>query len=151
MDVVGGQIDWARSLLDPFNNTITEQIDFFEDQSNTLAYNVPSTESNSVVLLDHFRFGGQKFMNQSLPAIADSLTYANLHEADEVTVTRQAATVWPINGAVLAERPFVVVRWAWIALPITLNVIGACFLMITMLHTRQLGIQLWKPSAMEML
>ena len=57
----------------------------------------------------------------------------------------------PVRGQVYQSTPFVEVRWAWLAFPISLLVIVVAALITTMFQTRQRRIPLWKSSPYPLL
>ena len=79
--------------------------------------------------------------------VVSSLTYNYLQNSNSF---QQFPIIRPVMGTVQTEIPYVLVRWPWIALPVTLNVIGAGSFLTTAVYTHKLGLQLWKSSAMAL-
>ncbi len=51
-----------------------------------------------------------------------------------------------VNGTVWSDRSFVDVRWPWIALPLSLNLLGIMFLVLSIVYTNKQKLPLWKSS-----
>lgn len=56
-----------------------------------------------------------------------------------------------VNGSVWTQQQFVVVRWAWLALPVTLLVLAIVFLLLAFIETRRAGVGLWETSPLTLL
>ena len=86
-------------------------------------------------------------LNQVFPGIVNALTDGSLH----ATEFDNSLAVNFLNGTIWTETVFVVVHWAWLSLPITLILVGVCFLCLTVMANRRHSVPLWKSSALTFL
>ena len=83
-----------------------------------------------------------------MPNISQALTYLNLQGNTEDGSHHYLHLV---QGTAFTDKNFVVVRWAWLTLPFTINVLGLIFLIVTAISSKRHQVPLWKSSAFAFL
>jgi hypothetical protein len=118
--------------------------------SNLTEIPPPETFGQSSELLEHVFWDTPGGLKSLMPSVLESLTYGALQalHSDQVKAPELQTSS---RGTVLAERPFVHVRWRWMTLPVILEVMGLIFLVVTVRTTGRLNLPLWKSSAIVML
>ncbi|KAJ4999853.1 hypothetical protein K4K48_003412 [Colletotrichum sp. SAR 10_66] len=86
---------------------------------------------------------------------ADSVVQSIQNMADAITteMRRNGSSVNPeqtIQGHVWIQQQFVVVRWAWLALPATMLVLTSLFLAATIVETRRKDVGVWLSSPLAL-
>ncbi|KAI8308983.1 hypothetical protein K4K61_002174 [Colletotrichum sp. SAR11_59] len=86
---------------------------------------------------------------------ADSVVQSIQNMADAITteMRRNGSSVNPeqtIQGHVWIQQQFVVVRWAWLALPATMLVLTSLFLAATIVETRRKDAGVWLSSPLAL-
>jgi hypothetical protein len=76
--------------------------------------------------------------------MAQSMTLA-MRMSNTNIFDRDAGLVY---GPATSLQPYIHIRWAWLALPSAVVVVAALLLWIVALQTRELGVPLWKGSAL---
>ncbi len=78
-------------------------------------------------------------MSQLLDPLMTSMTRPNLFSKVENVAGY-------VNGTVWSERSFVDVRWPWMILPVSLNILGGILLGLAAFYTSRHNLPLWKSS-----
>ncbi|KAK2764181.1 hypothetical protein CKAH01_15787 [Colletotrichum kahawae] len=103
-------------------------------------------------------FGSRDISKTTTPLLlykADSVRQSMQNMADSITneIRRNGSSVNPdqtIQGHVWIQQQFVVVRWAWLALPATKLLLTSLFLAATIVETRRKDVGVWLSSPLAL-
>jgi hypothetical protein len=130
--------------LEPSDNSRRFAINYV-DWQNLLGFLTTKVFSGSLAN------GESSYSNETgLAAIA--LQHANITKAaDDIALSmtnyiRTGRNATEAQGAALRVETFVIVRWAWLILPIATVLAAGVFLLLTMIQTSRRGEPLWKSS-----